>query len=184
MDNVTDLPQVEHVSDERGAFHHVGLSLLTPINPDTYTRMAWLWEKLKTQDYAFDDFGRGDMEIFALSLLDPGSLHFEFGDHGYVVVRNLRHSDNPSIHFCIWDRGVAFKEITAAGRELIDFLFKRLKVARVSANVPTYNKQAEKFAMMLGFKFEGTVRQGILWHEKHYDINLFGLLRREWERGK
>jgi RimJ/RimL family protein N-acetyltransferase len=182
MDNNTDLSEVVGIEHEHRPVHNVGLKLLTPINPDTYTRMQWLWEKLKTQDYAFDDFGRGDIEVFAMSLLDSGSLHFEIGSSGYVVVRNLRYSDNPSVHFCIWDRGMAFKEITAAGRELIDFLFRKLRVARISATIPVYNKPAEKLAMMLGFKFEGAIRDGILFHEQHYNLNLYGMLRKEWER--
>lgn len=184
MDHIADLPEVERQHDERSSFRELGLSRLTPIDPQDFTRIAWLWERVKTQDYAFDDFCRGDLEIFTAGFLDPGALHFTLGDSGYVVVRNLRYSDNPSLHYSVWDRGLAFKEILKAGREIIDFLFKRLKIARISAPVPTYNRQAAKFATLLGFKYEGLVRQGILYFEHHYDIELYGLLRDEWERGK
>jgi hypothetical protein len=180
VDGTTDLLEEQRIVDERRRLYH--LERLTPINPNRYTRMEWLWDNLKTQDYAFDDFGRGDVETFAMSLLDSGSLHFEFGEAGYAVVRNLRFSDNPSIHFCVWDRSVPFREILSAGRELVDFLFTTLKVARVTASCPVYNKQASKFAMMLGFKFEGVTRNGILFHEKHHNVEQFGILRNEWEK--
>ena len=169
------------VDEERAKARELGLVRCTPINPDKYPRMQRLWEHIQTQDYAFDDFSRGSIETFALSLLDKGSLHFEVDDRGYIVVRNLLYSDNPNIHFCVWDRSMQMREIIACGQEIIDFLFRRLKVARVSAWIPTYNRQATRFATLLGFRYEGEQRNAILFHEKHYNVQMYGLLRSEWE---
>jgi RimJ/RimL family protein N-acetyltransferase len=177
---------------ERGddGIHHVdfqafGLTRVTPINPDTYApeRMEWLWEKIKTQDYAFDDFSRNDPVVFALQLADKGSLHFEVGDSAYVVLKGLLQSDNPSIHFCVWDKDLAIRDVLQVGREIIDFSFKRLKVHRITASMPVYNRQAIKFATLLGFRFEGELRDAILYHDKHHNVRVYGLLRDDWQRG-
>ena len=185
MDIHADLPEVEHGGNELHDFRSLGLLRLTPINPEHYSplKMQTLWENVQKCDYVFDDFCRNDATIFACSLADPDSLHFEIDTRGYCVIRNVTRSDNAYIHYCIWDREMPFKEVLLAGRELIDFLFKRLKVARCTATIPVYNTQAIKFAKLLGFKFEGELRNAILYHEKHYNVDLYGLLRTEWERG-
>lgn len=182
MDEDTGFFEMQHV--ERGSqdFRHVGLAKLTPINPQGLTPefFEWLWEKVSSQDYVFDDFWRGDRNAFAAQLLVPGSFHFVIDDRGYAVVRNLFKSDNAELHYVIWDKAMQFREIKQCGYEIVNWCFKYAKVARITAFVPTYNKNALQFATILGFKFEGCLRNGIVYHDKHYDVSIFGLLQSEW----
>jgi hypothetical protein len=183
MDVVSSVPQMQYSECELDAFHHLGLKRCRPINPQKYPpeRLQWLWERLQTQDYAFDDFSRNDPVLFALSLNDTGSMHFEVDDSAYIVLRGLRYSDNPNIHFCVWDKKMPFREILSCGREILSFAFTHLGVARITAPVPEYNERAIKFATLLGFRFEGLLRGAILYKEKHHNVHLYGLLRKEWE---
>lgn len=183
MDLDNGILEVQHSISERNRIRDLGFVKLTPFNPQTMTeqQVQWLWENMKTQDYAFDDFHRGSAELFAQSLFDRGSIFFLVDtDRGFVVVRNLYGSDNAELHYVVWDRTMTFREIVQCGYEIVNFLFKHLKVARITAPVPDYNKNAAKFTTLLGFKFEGCLRDAILYHERHYAINLYGFIRTDW----
>lgn len=184
MDINGGVSEMQREWGEHRSFSNLGLSLLAPINMATLGAegMNALWQKVKTQDYAFDDFSRDKAVLFAASLAAVGSLHFELGKgQGYAVVRNLAASDNADLHYCVWDPKMSFKMILNAGGELVNFLFVQAKVHRVTASVPVYNENAARFATLLGFKFEGLIRQAVRYHNEYFDVKIFGLLRKDWE---
>lgn len=180
--SVLDMRSSERSGDDISAVKPFNFRYVSVINPSTYEpeKLKQLWARLQTQDYAFDDFTRGDIAVFAASMCELGSFHFE-GRVGYAVIRNLYKCDNGYIHYVCWDRG-SFKEMLNAAREIIDFAFTRLKVERLTAPVPAYNEQAKRLAIMLGFKFEGEMRNAILYRERHHNVSLFGMLRGDYER--
>lgn len=182
MDSNNGVHEVQHSQRERKDLSHIGLKRITPINPTAASKeeLLTLWDNLSSQDYAFDDFTRGNMHLFLGGLLDPGSLHFAIDTRGYIVVRNLQLSDNPSLHYAIWDRNMKFNEILQCGYEIVNFLFAQLKAARITATIPSYNPNAAKFATMLNFRFEGELRNAIVHHEKHYNVSIYGILHSEW----
>lgn len=182
MDDDGSFSEMQRSERERSNFSELGLNRITPINPNKVSEeyLIQLWRNLASQDYAFDDFTRGDMKQFLAGMLDPGSLHFAIDTRGYIVVRNLHLSDNPYLHFAIWDRDMKFSEILQCGYEIVNFLFAKIKVERITASIPSYNTNAAKFATMLGFKFEGEIRNGIVFHGKHYHVRLYGILHSEW----
>jgi hypothetical protein len=182
MDSDNGIHEVQRSERERENLRNLGLNRITPINPATATReeLITLWENLSSQDYAFDDFTRGNMHMFLEGLLDPGSLHFAIDTRGYIVVRNLQLSDNASLHYAIWDRSMKFSEIIQCGYEVINFLFSQIKVERITAMIPSYNPNATKFATMLNFRFEGEIRNGVVHHEKHHNVRIYGILRSDW----
>jgi ribosomal-protein-alanine N-acetyltransferase len=54
---------------------------------------------------------------------------------------------------------------------------------RLGAYSNTANAQSTKALVRVGFRREGVLRD---WHrhgERHHDVNVFGLLRREWADG-
>jgi hypothetical protein len=182
MDKDSSLLEVQRSQREHNNFSNLGLKRITPINPNTATEefLVKLWKNLSSQDYAFDDFTRGNMKLFLEGMLDSGSLHFAIDTRGYIVVRNLYLSDNPYLHYAIWDKTMKFTEILQCGYEVVNFLFSQIKVQRITAAIPSYNTNAGKFATMLGFKFEGELRNAVVHHEKHYHVRLYGLLHSEW----
>jgi hypothetical protein len=182
MDKLSSISEMQRSWGKRRDLSNLGLKRITPINPGVASEdyLFELWRNLSSQDYAFDDFTRGNFQLFLEGLLDPGSLHFAIDSRGYIVVRNLQLSDNASLHYAIWDKNMKFSEILQCGYEIVNFLFSTLKVERITATVPSYNENAAKFATMLNFRFEGEIRSGIVHHEKHYNIRLYGILRSEW----
>lgn len=183
MDSNDNQPEVQHEYREYSDFRYVGLTRLTPINPYEFPadRIEWLWGKVSSQDYAFDDLTRGQVEPFIAGLFVKDSMHYLIGDAGYILVRNLN-GINPDIHFTIWDKQMKFRDIIEAGKELISHVFKFTQCARVTGLIPTYNERAKKFSTLLGFKYEGELRNATVYYGKKYGIQIYGLLREEHDR--
>jgi ribosomal-protein-alanine N-acetyltransferase len=76
---------------------------------------------------------------------------------------------------------------TGANREskamVARLAFDVLRLHRLGAYSNTANAQSTKALLGVGFRREGVLRD---WHrhgERHHDVNVFGLLRREWADG-
>jgi ribosomal-protein-alanine N-acetyltransferase len=76
---------------------------------------------------------------------------------------------------------------TGANREskaiVARLAFGALGLHRLGAYSNTANVQSTKALLAVGFRHEGVLRD---WHrhgERHHDVNVFGLLRGEWEDG-
>jgi hypothetical protein len=180
MDSNNDVVEMQRGLSQHPDFSPLGLRLLLPIDP-CGEGLDELWKHIVECDYAFDDFSRGKVEVWAASLADPYSLHFKFEDYGYAVVRDLQVTDSPCIHFCTWNNP-RFRDVLACGEELVSFVFNRFNVTRITARQPSYCKQAIKFATLLGFKFEGEMRNAIKSYGKHYNVQIHGLLKEEWQK--
>jgi ribosomal-protein-serine acetyltransferase len=70
--------------------------------------------------------------------------------------------------------------ITGTCRELINLGFSRLGLNRIEIKCATGNQKSRAVPERLGFKLEGTIRQGELVHDKFIDLYLFSLLKSEW----
>jgi hypothetical protein len=140
-----------------------------------------LWEKVKTQDYIFDDATRGRGDLFAVNLLSPNNEHFLWGEHGYITAMNIRQGVDAQLCFVLWDK-LELHEIVDMAKELCRALFARHKLNRLTIYAPTFNRGAARLATLLGFRWEGEVRQGWLSHEKFHNLTFYGLLRSEFEK--
>jgi [ribosomal protein S5]-alanine N-acetyltransferase len=76
---------------------------------------------------------------------------------------------------------------TGANREskamVARLAFGALGMHRLGAYSNPENAQSTRALVAIGFRHEGVLRE---WHrhgERHHDVNVFGLLRREWEDG-
>lgn len=182
MEHETDLSQVSSDSSKLHDFH-----LVTLVDPHLFEgpTAAWLWEKVKTQDYAFDDKSRNNPTTFCLTLLAEQTAHFFIGPDasnpvGWCVVRNLYEGSSPDIHFVIWDKNFTANQAKAAGREVLDWLFKSFSCNRVTAMVPDYNPDAKRLALLLRFQHEGVMREATLFHGRWCNVNMFGLLKKDF----
>lgn len=181
MDNVTDLLEVHATQRQPYVGGNLKVKLLDVKNMQG-PELETLWKKVSTQDYAFDDNTRGDPQAFVLNLVAPASHHFLVNDAAWVVLRNVWKDSDANIHFAVWDRNFSFKDIVEAGRQILEWGFKEKGVHRVSGYIPKFNKLAERFASQMGFKYEGTLRKTLKWHEEFHDVDIYGLLEKEFER--
>ena len=69
-----------------------------------------------------------------------------------------------------------------AMRLLLRFAFDELNLRRVQLTVFSYNESAIRLYERLGFRREGVFREFLQRDGELYDMLLYGLLRREWEK--
>ena len=77
-----------------------------------------------------------------------------------------------------WNKGYG----TEAGRLLLDYGFKKLKLHRIDLDVYSYNPRAIKVYKRLGFKVEGRKREYTKLGNKYYDAVCMSVLDREWKK--
>jgi len=71
---------------------------------------------------------------------------------------------------------------TEAARLTLAFAFQELNMHRVQATVFSYNRRSMAMFERLGFRREGAYREFIHRDGERYDMLLYGLLRREFEK--
>ncbi|MFH1751683.1 MAG: GNAT family protein [archaeon] len=79
-----------------------------------------------------------------------------------------------------WGTGVN----TEAKKLLLDYIFKKLKLHRVSAGVCEKNVRSIKAIEKLGAVKEGILRENSLINGKYFDQITYGILDREWLKKK
>ncbi len=184
MDQVADLLAIRSNECTADSVRHLGLSLVTPLNTLAMSEgeVELWWQFARTQEYMFTDFERGNREGWIARFRDMKHLHLDFGGDGYCILLNAWACDTPELHFCIWNPKRSTQDVMTAGREILQFAFRHLKAARVGSFIPENHKAAIKMATLLGFKFEGCIRQAYLFFSERYDMQAWGILKQEWEQ--
>lgn len=160
----------------------LGFSRVAPLNTEVLSNdeaLLW-WEFMRRQEYMFSDFERGQREVWLAQFRNMRHLHFDFGGDGYAVLMNAWILDAPEFHFCVWNPSRSMHDILRAGEEIFNFSFDHMKHTRVSGLIPDNNKQALKFASLMGFRFEGCMRKAFRYMGQSLDVHIYGLLREEW----
>lgn len=70
--------------------------------------------------------------------------------------------------------------VTEACRAVITHLLGELNLNRVEIHCATGNTKSCAIPRRLGFTLEGTLRQGELCCGRYLDLNVFGMLKRDW----
>lgn len=70
--------------------------------------------------------------------------------------------------------------MTDCCRAMISHLFEDLDLHRVEIHCATGNAKSAAIARRLGFKLEGTLRDGDFAAGKFHDLHVFGMLKEEW----
>ncbi|MBN2853012.1 MAG: GNAT family N-acetyltransferase [Clostridia bacterium] len=68
--------------------------------------------------------------------------------------------------------------------QTIDYAFNKLNLRKLQLAVIGYNDKAISLYEGLGFVKEGAFRKLVLFDNKEYDLNLYGILKQEWKQGK
>jgi len=137
-----------------------------------------VWEKIRTQDYAFDDFTINNPQLFLAGLINETTFYFLVEDAGIAIINDLyENSTSSNVHFCIWDRKYPHSRMVEAAKEALGWIFSTYGCHRVSAMIPVYNPFAKRLATQLRFRYEGSLKEAILYKGKWYDEDIFGLLQ-------
>jgi ribosomal-protein-serine acetyltransferase len=71
--------------------------------------------------------------------------------------------------------------MTRACERMLAFGFEDLRLHRITIRTATHNERSRAVAQRLGFVHEGTIReQGYVATGEYHDLDVFGLLDREW----
>lgn len=77
-----------------------------------------------------------------------------------------------------WGKGFA----TEASKMMIEFGFNDLNLNRIWAPVMSKNKASGKVMEKVGLRYEGTLKQDVLRWNKYEDIDVYGLLKDDYEK--
>lgn len=87
------------------------------------------------------------------------------GEMGYWLNQNLQ------------GKGI----MTNSVKRLINYTFKTKAINRIEIKVAKENLKSIAIPKRLGFQYEGTLREAAQYYDKFHDIELYSLLKREWE---
>lgn len=140
--------------------------------PHPYERsMAEKW--LATHE---DAFARGESIVFALTERESGKL---VGCVGLTIERDHRRAEiGYWMARNVWGRGYGTEGAAAVMR----YAFEQLGLHRIYAHHLTRNPASGKIMRKLGMRHEGTLRGHVLKWGVHEDLELYGLLRDDFER--
>ena len=157
---------------------------LTRIDPNAWPaeRLEWLWHKLLTQDYAYDDLAEAlGPKAFLTQLFQFNSEWYELEDDGLAVISGILPKCNAIVHFVVWGE-VEMQELFPIQRWLFDDQFTRWQLNRITGYIPSFNRQAIRLATLTGMKYEGELRQAFLKHGTYHNLQIYGILRSEFYR--
>ncbi|MBW6460394.1 MAG: GNAT family N-acetyltransferase [Bacteroidales bacterium] len=131
-----------------------------------------------------------DTEIFIKSIIQAHGAKRD-------IVYEIRHSDKFAglIAFKEFDRWNKKSEMgywlipefegqgimTMACKAMIDCGFSHMKLNRIQVKVGIGNARSSRIPEKLGFRFEGIERAGEKFASHYIDLEVFSLLRKEWE---
>lgn len=120
-------------------------------------------------------------------------------DNTFIFAIRSRHDDKIvgllELDGISWPHGTSFLSIgigeesnrgrgygKEAMRLALRFAFDELNLYHLSLTVFSYNEAAIALYEQLGFRREGTFREHLRRDGQRYDMHLYGILRREWEK--
>jgi len=90
-------------------------------------------------------------------------------------------NQNAAIGYWLAKKEVGNGIITKAAKRLIDYAFNDLHLNRIEILTATHNIKSTAIALRLGFQHEGVLREMEKHNDIFYDLNIFSMLKKEWE---
>lgn len=79
-----------------------------------------------------------------------------------------------------WNRGYMTEALDA----MVRYGFEKLDLHRIEALVVPGNDASARVLTKVGFQREGTLREYAYWKNRFWDLEMFALLKQEWNGGK
>ncbi|WP_310550641.1 GNAT family N-acetyltransferase [Paenibacillus glufosinatiresistens] len=119
----------------------------------------------------------GDGLRWSLTLRDSGRVIGSAGFNAWQDSGARRGEIGCELHPGFWGHGY----MTEALRLVLEFGFRKLRLNRIEAQCLRGNERSERLFNRLGFRKEGLLREYRLTRRGLRDVELYALLRREWE---
>lgn len=134
------------------------------------------YTKLQANPKAFDDFTPFSFEEFVGVVFSPCSASFDLGD-GLGLCTFLFEGSNAFIQMVVYDYNYRLDWVT----NLLRLAF-RLGASRVTSAVTEDREPAKKLVLAMGATLEGRMRKAFKRGDQFYDVEVYGLLKEEFER--
>ncbi|MTI31764.1 GNAT family N-acetyltransferase [Xanthovirga aplysinae] len=99
---------------------------------------------------------------------------------GTIGYNNFSKNHRANIGFdlqpAFWGKGI-MKEVLA---KVLDFGFHELEINRVEGEVMKGNIQSMKLLERFSFKKEGLLKDWMYWNERHFDMWMYALIKKEY----
>lgn len=129
--------------------------------------------------YILRQYREGMPSSYGIVLKETGQLIGTIG-FMWMNVDNATVEVGYSLARAYWNRGV----MTEALQALIDMAFTLLPVNRVEAQHETNNPSSGRVMLKCGMRHEGTLRQRVLNKGKFVDVELYAILKQDWEAAR
>jgi len=121
-----------------------------------------------------DLFNRGGQKLITL-IFWQGKLAGSVG-----LLRINRHHRSAEMGYWLRKEAEGQGVMSRAARLLIGYVFDHLTIHRLEIRIPSINARAQRIPHSLGFQHEGTLREGAFQHGTFLDLELYALLRPDW----
>jgi len=158
-----------------------GLETLDPVTI-TVEDANRLWERVRHQDIAFDDFSRDNPDLFAQRIAAPSTIGFTYKDAVLVTVEQIVPRLNGYMHFLLWDTTVPESELAVVGRRVARDVMDMFDLHRITATPPAFNKRACRIATRVGFRYEGLMKGAFLYKDHYHDLEIRALMAEDLRR--
>jgi RimJ/RimL family protein N-acetyltransferase len=163
-----DAPEVQRLA---GAREVAATTATIPHPYEDGMAEAWIASHRETAE-------SGEDVVFAITLREGGALVGAIGMR--VKPRHERAELGYWVGVPYWGKGYA----TEASRAMLDHGFGALGLRRIYAHHFVSNAASGRVLLKIGMKLEGRLRQHMeKWGEWH-DLDVYGVLREEWEEGR
>ena len=73
--------------------------------------------------------------------------------------------------------------MTQSCQTLVDYAFKHMDLNRVEIKIASENLKSLAIPENLGFTHEATLREAMFLYDQYYDLELYSLLKKDWQKG-
>lgn len=130
--------------------------------------------------------GQWTPEQYRAALADPNYQCFILmvADRpvGHCILYDLQNPDDSVLLKRIIVQAKGNGHGRAALKEVCQYVFRTLKVNRLWLDVRAFNDRAESLYRSVGFRHEGTLRKASRVDDDYCDLNLYGMLREEYNQ--
>lgn len=151
----------------------------------TPNKIQEIWLEYSQHDVLFSDYTAGSVEPFLDMLFDPRAIIAEVFrvdnglPYGLVMMNRVIPRFDALGHFNLWDSKVRGKEIIFW--RMMELWMNEFDLHRLSAETPVFMRGVIRMIERLGFKEEGTRREGTIHKGEWMDLKMYGILRSELE---
>jgi RimJ/RimL family protein N-acetyltransferase len=163
----SDVPRVQELA---GQFEIADTTLRIPHPYEEGLAVKWiaehgkLYREMRALNFAII-LKPEKLLIGAISLMDIKNTHLT-AEMGYWIGKEY------------WNRGFA----SEAAKAIIEYGFRTLGMNRIHAHHFSRNEASGRILLKIGMKHEGKLRQHVKKWDKFEDIEMYGILRSEFEK--